>query len=93
MKKLKEENKKNELLNIERHAAFVKNLSKKPGVQEPIDKMKSAKQVFDEGYQDFINKSLSDYEKQDGKIRVLSPNTQSSSKKVVINKKDSLEPL
>ena len=34
--------------------------------------MKSAKDVFEEGYHDYINKSLEDYEKE-GKTTLLSP--------------------
>ena len=75
LKKLKEQNKKEELLNIERHAALVKkNMSKQLGTEnkEIVDKMKSAKDVFEEGYNDYINKSLEDYEKE-GKTTLLSP--------------------
>lgn len=56
-------------MNIERHQALIKkNMQKQLGTEpkEVVDKMKSAKDVFEEGYEDYINKSLSDYEK-DGK--------------------------
>lgn len=49
-------------------------MSKQLGTEnkEIIDKMKSAKDVFEEGYHDYINKSLEDYEKE-GKTTLLSP--------------------
>ena len=47
--------------------------------------MKSAKDVFEDGYQDYINKSLSDYEK-DGKQTILSPKWETIKKAVIVTK-------
>ena len=65
-------------------------MQKMPAETNGKEKTKTSTEVFEEGYEEFINKSSSAYENKGPKEK---KNELNSTKKVNMKKKDTLEPL